>query len=166
MGNRDIERSLDAVLEPVAEAHGFELVATFVTGQAGKPTVAVLLDRDGGVDLDVLADANAWVEDAVDRAGLISGTYVLEVSSPGIDRPLRKLQDFARFAGEDVVIKGRHTPGERSNWKGTLEGVDGSSVLVRDDQGELHSVPHDVIVGAHIKGRIDFSGKKEVEDDA
>jgi len=166
MGNRDVERSLEAALEASASSMGFELVAVFVTGQTSKPTISVLLDRDGGIDLETLAGANPWVETAIEDSGLASGPYVLEVSSPGIDRPLRKLADFERFAGENVVIRGTHSPGERSNWKGVLEGIDGTTVLVRDDQGETHSVEYSDIVGAHIKGRIDFSSKREGSDDA
>ena len=166
MGNRDVERSLEAALEAIAESRGFELVAVFVTGQSSRPTISVLLDREGGIDLEALAEANVWVETAIEETGLVSGAYVLEVSSPGIDRPLRKLADFDRFSGESVVIRGTQTPGERSNWKGVLDGTDGGTVLVRDDQGELHRVEFTDIVGAHIKGRIDFSGKREGSDDA
>ena len=80
----------------------------------------------------------------------------MEVSSPGIDRPLRKLSDFERFAGEDVVIYLK--PGQaRSKEKGVLTGVEGEDVVV-DQDGQPLAIPFATIKRAHIVGRIDFSG--------
>lgn len=155
---RDMERSLAEALEPVAEGEGFELVAVFVSGPAGAPTIAVLLDHEGGVDLDALAAANRWVEPAIEDAKLIAGAYTLEVSSPGIDRPLRKLADFERFAGSEVVIKTPPAPAERAVWRGTLVGLEGDVVVVTDERGERLEIEFERIIGAHIKGTVDFSG--------
>lgn len=153
-----MERVLAEALEPVAEGEGFELVAAFVSGPAGTPTIAVLLDREGGVDLDALAAANRWVEPAIESTKLFPGAYTLEVSSPGIDRPLRKRADFERFAGSEVVIKTPPAPAERAVWRGKLEGLDGDNVIVTDERGDRLEIEFERIIGAHIKGAVDFSG--------
>ena len=157
-GYREVEAALNLALEPIAEREGFELVAVFVSGPTSNPTVAVLLDREGGVNLDVLAGANAWIEPAIEASALFTGAYTLEVSSPGIDRPLRKREDYARFAGSEVVIKTPPSPGERAVWRGRLEGITGDTVVVTDDRGERLEIEFDHIVGAHLKGIVDFSG--------
>ena len=81
---------LTELLEPEAAAHGFELVAVEVAGGRGTPVIRVLLDREDGIDLDAIGSANRWVSELLDEADPISAPYMLEVSSPGIDRPLVK----------------------------------------------------------------------------
>ena len=97
---------LIALLEPLVEDHGLELVTVEVTGGQRHQTVRVYLDRDGGIDIDAIAEANAWLSDALDTVSRLSGPFTLEVSSPGIERILRKQSDFTRFAGERVTLTG------------------------------------------------------------
>lgn len=160
MSRKETEKLLVAALEPIAEREGYELVAIFVTGQTSHPVVSVLLDTEGGIDLEQLAAANRWVEAAVEECGVVSGAYTLEVSSPGIDRPLRKSSDFERFAGSEVIVKTPPSPGERAVWRGTLTGLVGGDVIIVDERGDEHRVPFADIVSAHIKGVIDFSGNE------
>ncbi len=94
------------VLEPLAEGNGLELVTVEVAGTKKNPILRVCLDTpQGGINLDQLAEAREWVDAAVDELDPFKESFVLEVSSPGIDRPLRKLSDFERFAGEDEFIR-------------------------------------------------------------
>lgn len=160
MSRRDTEKLLVDALEPVAESQGYELVAVFVTGQTTNPTVSVLLDKEGGIDLEQLAAANRWVEVGVEDSKAMAGAYTLEVSSPGIDRPLRKRADFERFAESEVIVKTPPSPGERAVWRGTLKGISGEDVVVVDERGEEFRVPFESVVSAHIKGVIDFSGNE------
>ena len=92
---KDLEGALNALLEPMASDHDLELVAVEVVGHAGSPVVRVLLDSTSGdgISIDAILSANSWVSDALDAADLISTRYTLEVSSPGIERPLRKRSD-------------------------------------------------------------------------
>lgn len=146
------------LLEPEAAKHGFELVAVEQAGGRRTPVIRVLLDREGGVDLDAICSANEWVTALIDEANPISGPYTLEVSSPGVDRPLRKLGDFDRFAGETVTVKTR-SANERNAWTGTIVGSSGDAVVLLVD-GEEVRVPFGDIVKARLKGVVDFSGRK------
>ncbi|WP_369525672.1 ribosome maturation factor RimP, partial [Parvibacter caecicola] len=83
------------------------------------------------------------------------GAYMLEVSSPGIDRPLRTPQHFARFAGEDVVVKTALVDG-RSRFSGVLAGIEGENVLVNLEDGTQVSLPINGIKSAHTVGKVDF----------
>jgi len=151
----DIARLLTDVLDPVAESHGFELVAVEQSGGRKAPIIRVLLDREGGVDLDAICSANAWVDQALEGISALQGPYTLEVSSPGVDRPLRKFSDFDRFAGETVVVTTRAQGESRTKWTGTLGGIDGDTVIV-EANGEKFRIAYDDIVKARLKGVVSF----------
>lgn len=154
MAAKDLARILTNLLEPLAEAKGLELVAVEQAGGRHTPIIRVLLDREGGLDIDAICAANAWVSEALDEADPVSGPYTLEVSSPGVDRPLTKLDDFERFAGQTASIKAR-TSGTRGSWTGSLAGIEGSTVLL-DVDGERIGIPFDDILKARLKGVVCF----------
>ncbi len=162
MATNDVTRTLTDLLEPLAEAHGFELVAVEQSGGRRSPVIRVLLDRDGGLDLEAITVANGWVSDALDQVEQLGGPYTLEVSSPGVDRPLRRLVDFDRFAGETVTVK-THTTGEgRHAWTGKLLGAEDGTVLVEADR-EIVRIPFDDIVKARLKGVVSFNRERGAE---
>ena len=154
-----LAEKVEALLSPIAEREGFEIVAVETAGGHKQPVVRVYVDREEGIDLDAICAANAWISSAIEaEEALLSKAYTLEVSSPGIDRPLAKLADFQRFAGETVKIK--TVPGEgRTTYTGTLVGLEGDTVVLNTDAGETVRVPHAAISKAHIKGAVDFKQK-------
>lgn len=159
MQTRPLVARLTELLESEAERNGYELVAVEQAGGRGTPIIRVLLDREGGIDLQAITTANAWVSAVLDEADPIAGPYTLEVSSPGIDRPLVKLADFERFAGETITVKARPAAGSRTSWTGTLAGLSGNDVLLNVD-GEEVRVPFGDIEKARIKGVVDFGSKR------
>lgn len=158
MAARDICTALIELLEQPASEHGLELVAVEQTGGRKQPVVRVLIDKEGGITLDQVAEASKWIGTLLDETDPVPGTYTLEVSSPGIDRPLRKREHFARFAGEEVVLKTRPIEG-RAAWTGTLVGIEGDEVAV-DIDGTAFRIAFDDIVKARIKGRVDFGKER------
>jgi ribosome maturation factor RimP len=154
MTTKDKVAKLESILETKAQAQGLELVAVELAGGRRSPVVRVLLDREGGIDIDALTSANHWIAETLEEHDPVSGPYTLEVSSPGIDRPLRKLADFDRFAGENVHIKTRVKSG-RSAWTGTILRTQGETVVI-DSDGEEVSIPFSDIDKARLKGVIDF----------
>ena len=150
-----VEAKLLKALEPQAEASGIEIVTIQVTGAKRAPTIRVYIDTPGGVSFDTLCASQAWINDVVDRIDPFPGAYMLEVSSPGIDRPLRTPQHFARFAGEDVVVKTAPVDG-RSRFSGVLAGIEGENVLVNLEDGTQVSLPINGIKSAHTVGKVDF----------
>lgn len=154
-----IKKSALELLEQPALAQGFELVDIAVTGARSLPTLTVFLDDGKGNSLDDLAKANSWIDELIEGASLFEGSYVLEVSSPGVNRPLRKLSDFERFAGQKAEIKIEASKGQRSVFKGTLAGVKEDKVLVETDAGTCE-IESGHIQKAHLIVPIDFKSLK------
>lgn len=155
MGNRDLATQLEELLAPSAHEHGTELVAVEQTGGRGVPIIRVLLDREGGIDIESLTVANDWISNVLDSAAPLQGPYTLEVSSPGVDRPLRSLEHFERFCGETAVVKVRGADGVRSSYTGTIVRVEPAAVVLLVD-GEEVAIPFGDIQKARLKGVVDF----------
>ncbi|GAB5548856.1 MAG: ribosome maturation factor RimP [Sandaracinaceae bacterium] len=159
---KTVDPQLEAIVEPVCRAHGVELVLIQRVTEHGQAVLRVTIDRPGseeGPGLGVsLADCQAVSRDlgpafdaedsALERA--IGGSFRLEVSSPGVDRPLVKLTDFERFAGRTVKVQ-LETPLDegRRKLEGTLMGVDGEMVRLEVDGSELQ-LPHAEIAKANV----------------
>ena len=146
---------LDA-LEPRAASEGVEIVTVQVVGAKKAPTIRVFIDTPEGVSFDELAKAQAWINDIMDALDPFPGAYTLEVSSPGIDRPLRTEQHFARCAGQQAVVKLAHPIDGRSNFTGMIVSADGGNVAMEVD-GQQVVLPIDQMKRAHLKGIVDFS---------
>lgn len=150
------EQQLLDALQPKADEEHVELVTIEIVGASKAPTIRVFIDTDDGVSFDQLSSAQAWINDIMDEIDPFPGAYTLEVSSPGIDRPLRTAEHFERFAGETVVVKTAGKVEGRSTFNGRLDGMDGDDVLLTIEN-QQYRVPFDLIKRAHVKGIIDFS---------
>ncbi len=151
------ERKLLEALEPQATAHNLEIVTVEVVGSRKAPTIRVYLDCEGGIGFDELAASQKWVGELMDELDPFPGAYTLEVSSPGIDRPLRTPQHFERFADEKVQITLMQPHEGRTKWTGILKGMKEGAVLV-EVEGQEFALPFERIKKAHVIGTIDFSG--------
>ena len=103
---QQVEATVESIAVPCLTALGLEVVEVSLTGPAREPTLRLTVDRrGGGVTVDELQAASVAVETALDVAEVLPGRYRLEVSSPGIDRPWKRLDDFRRHVGERASIK-------------------------------------------------------------
>ena len=151
------EQQLLDALAPRAEAEGVEVVTVEIVGAKKAPTIRVFIDTPDGVSFDELSTAQAWINDIMDELDPFPGAYTLEVSSPGIDRPLRTPEHFARFAGETVTVKTTGPIDGRSSFTGELLGFEDGCVMVAADGAGTFRIPYDNIKKARVKGTIDFS---------
>lgn len=150
------EQQLLDALSPRATAEGIEVVTLEVVGSKKAPTIRVYIDTEAGVSFDELSSAQAWINDLMDEIDPFPGAYMLEVSSPGIDRPLRTPEHFTRFVGETAVVKTNGPLEGRSAFTGAIVQAD-SQVVELDVEGVVIRLPFDSIKRAHLKGVIDFS---------
>ncbi len=145
---------VESLLAPEAVRRGFEIVAVETAGGQHQPVVRVFIDREGGIDLDAVCEANAWISEVLDRDKHLSHTYTLEVSSPGIERPLTKPTHFDRFVGENVSIKTAPIDG-RSHFKGVLLGREDDDLVLEVDGETLH-IPLESVHKARLKPDVHF----------
>jgi ribosome maturation factor RimP len=145
----DIEQ-LRGIASPVVAGLGYELV-DLEWKHEGRWVLRLFLDRDGGISHDDCARASRALSAELDVADAIHAPYVLEVSSPGLDRPLRAERDFARFAGKNARIRTRHPVGEsRRNFKGKLIGAAEGKVRIEVD-GQEYEIPVDDVEKANLE---------------
>ncbi len=157
MASTDIERGILEALEAAAPAHGIDVVDVEVVGSSKAPVVRVRIDHADEtlptITLDEVTAQSDWVNEVIDEKDPFSGSYTLEISSPGLSRPLRKAHDFERFAGEDVSLNTFDREGRR-HYTGRLKGLVDGKVVVECD-GEEFSFALDQIKSCKIKPKFD-----------
>lgn len=149
--------ALTKLIEPEATALGFELVRVKMIGGTSDPTLQVMAERPDTrqLTIDDCADLSRRISeqlDALEADGRdpIEGAYRLEVSSPGIDRPLTRLKDFADWTGHEARVTLEEKIDGRKQFKGDLAGVEGDRVSILDKDGTAHSVPFAAIADAKL----------------
>ena len=132
-----IDRRLADIVAPVVEGMGYELVRIRLMGGKTK-TLQIMAERpDGGIEVDDCAEISTAVSATLDVEDPLEDRYALEVSSPGIDRPLTRLKDFDTWQGYEAKLETTEMIDGRRRFKGVLQGVEGDEVLVEiEDQGE------------------------------
>ncbi|MFO1758797.1 ribosome maturation factor RimP [Pseudomonas aeruginosa] len=145
---------LQALLAPVVEALGYECWGVEFISQGRHSVLRVYIDRPEGILIDGCEAVSRQVSGILDVEDPISGEYTLEVSSPGMDRPLFTLEQFAKHAGEQVKIRLRSPYEGRRNYQGILRGVEEQDVVVLVDDHE-YLLPIDSIDKANIIPRFD-----------
>ena len=132
-----IDRRMAEIITPVIEDLGYELVR--VRLMSGKNTILqIMADKpEGGIEVDDCAKISTAVGATLDVEDPIVDEYALEVSSPGIDRPLTRLKDFENFEGYEAKIETTELIDGRRRFKGQLAGIDGSDVLINVEEGTI-----------------------------
>ena len=132
-----IDQRLAAIIQPSIEGMGYELVRLrLMSGK--KITVQVMAEKpDGTMEVDDCAEVSRNISAILDVEDPISGEYTLEVSSPGIDRPLTRLTDFDRWEGYEAKLETESLIDGRKRFKGILSGTEGNEVLIEIDEGTI-----------------------------
>ena len=134
---RAASRELQNLIESVASALGYELVGVEHLSRAGSALIRIYIDQPAGITLDDCEKVSHQVSGVLEVEDPITGPYTLEVSSPGLDRPLFNAAHFARFVGRDARVR-LHAPVEnRRNFRGTILGVSGEEVRMVVDGVEF-----------------------------
>jgi len=134
----EVREEVRRLAQPLAEESGFELVDVEHAVAGRHRVVRVLLDKPGGITVGDCARFSRRLSDCLDMNQVIAGSYQLEVSSPGIERPLRTLESIERFAGESAALTTHEAHDGRRNWEGTLLGSNAGRVGLRVEDGGEH----------------------------
>lgn len=145
-----LPQQIQELAAPLAAELGVDLVDVEVKGQGNRRLVRLVADAEGGLDIDVIAALSRKVGGALDERDLVPSSYTLEVTSPGVDRPLRRPRDFARNVGRDIrVVRVEDAAGDHEV-TGTVVAADEGSVTLDVDGTEvviaLREIDHGKVV--------------------
>jgi ribosome maturation factor RimP len=150
------EQQILDTLEPYAKKSGIEIVTIETLGAKKSPIIRIYIDAPDGVTFSVLSSSQAWIGEVLDSIDPYPGAYTLEVSSPGIDRPLRTLDHFTRALGEQVKVKTSEPVSESRNFKGELTSANEEAIEVKREDGHTFCIPFSVIQKANVVGKVEF----------
>jgi ribosome maturation factor RimP len=148
---------VERIIEDILEHEGMELADVAYRRESCGWVLRVLIDMDGGVTIDDCSHISHQLSDILDVKDFIDCSYKLEVSSPGLNRPLRKENDFKRFIGETVKLKTCDFINNRKNFKGRLLDYKDGSIFL-DLGGEHCTIPHSMVEKANLE--YDFRKEK------
>ncbi len=124
------EQRTEELLLPIVEGHGFELVDVEYVKEAGTWYLRAYIDKPGGITVDDCEVVSRTFSDILDEKDYIEDTYIFEVSSPGLGRPLKKEKDFARSIGEEVEIRTYRAIDRQKEFIGILKEYDKDTVTI------------------------------------
>jgi ribosome maturation factor RimP len=140
--------NLEELVRLVVESGGLELWELSFRKESGRSVLRVMVDRDGGVDLDTISETSERLSRRLDLEGFSEDrAYSLEVSSPGLERSLREPRHFERSVGQKVKVKTAAPPGGGRVHEGALVSADAEAIVIASDGGELR-VPYADIASA------------------
>ena len=145
------------LVEPVVETEGMELIDVECLKMKSRWLVKIYIDKEGGITLDDCSEISNEVCDLLDIHEVPPDLYTLEVSSPGLNRPLVKERDFIKYRGYGIKVKLRDVLDGKRNFRGKLMDLleeDGRKVLVIDDKGKMYRIPKEIVVKANLDGDI------------
>ena len=152
------EKAVSELCGPVAESYGLELVQVQYRREDHGWVLRILVDRPGGVSVDECGALPREISDLLDVEDFIDNSYNLEVSSPGLDRPLTKPEDFERFTGREITLKTASPIEERRNFKGILEGIQDEVIKIESD-GKKYEINWSLVKKANLVP--DFNERKQ-----
>ena len=137
MAKKDYESRTEAMLMPIVEAKGFELVDVEWVKEGANWYLRAYIDKENGITVDDCEEVSRALSDLLDEEDFISENYILEVSSPGLGRPLKKEKDFIRSMGKDVDVRLYRQIDKQKEFTGALSAYDENTVTLTMEDGSL-----------------------------
>ena len=140
-----IIESVKQLVEPIIAANAMELVDVEYKKLYGQDTLIIYIDKDGGITVDDCETISRKLGEWLDEEDFISDSYILEVSSPGLGRPLKKEKDFVRSMGKDVEVRLYKPLNKQKEYRGALKSYDADTVTITlEDGGDLPLAKSDI----------------------
>lgn len=150
----NLELRLTEMLQPAVDALGFELLGVEFVRAGSHSTLRIYIDHENGISVDNCADVSRQVSAILDVEDPITNEYSLEVSSPGVDRPLFTIAHYEAILNETVNVRLNVPQDGRRNFKGTLVGIEGDMINVEVDN-QVHSLLIDNVAKANLVAKFD-----------
>lgn len=149
----DIESRTEQLVQPIIDENHFELVDVEYVKEGANWYLRVYADKEGGINIDDCVLISRALEEKLDQEDFIQEAYILEVSSPGLGRPLKKDKDFARSLGKDVELKLYRPFEKQKEWEGTLIAYNTETITIQIEEDKIEFNRNDI---ALIRLAIDF----------
>ena len=149
----EYEKQTEELLEPIVAEQGFELVDVEYVKEAGNWYLRAYIDKPGGITVDDCEVVSRRFSDILDEKDYIEDSYIFEVSSPGLGRPLKKEKDYERNMGKELEIRTYRAIDREKEFYGTLKAYDTDSVTIENEDGERTFLKSDI---ALIRQAFDF----------
>jgi ribosome maturation factor RimP len=162
MSKRPIDERIRAIAEQTAEKHGLELVNIEAVGFGKSQTIRIFIDKPAGISHEDCAIMSSEIGDLLDAQDFIADEYILEVSSPGLERELYSLKDFERFAGSLAKIKTKTAINGQKSFRGRITKVESEEIYFDDKTGGNVNFPYSAVGKANLEIDIEeeLKGKK------
>lgn len=160
MDNKKILKAAEELVRPVVEGLGFELVDIRILAEMGRTVLRVMADRPGGIKLDECAAISREVGPHLEVADIFPYAYNLEVSSPGLRRPIKNEPDVDRFKDQKISLTTTRPINGRRRFKGVNLGMDGEGSITLETGGEIHHIRWADVEEAHLDPELPFGDKR------
>ena len=151
--NEALEQQIESIVEPIIREKGLELVNVEYIKEGAHWYLRLYIDKDGGVDMDDCSEVSHLVSEMLDQKNPIPQAYMLEVSSPGLERPLKKEADFIRFQGSLVTVHTASAFQGYNEFSGNLVGLINDEIVLEYEDKRI-AIPRTLVKKAHLS--LDF----------
>jgi len=151
MGSVSIEEQIREIATTLANENALELVHAEVAGSKRNPSVRIFIDKEGGVTIEDCTNFSRKIEAVLDADDFIPTAYVLEVSSPGLERELYSLQDFIKFSGSLAKVKTNQPINGQKTFSGRIVSVKGAEIIFFDKTNGEVSFPYNAVAKANLE---------------
>ena len=142
---------IDNIAALAAEENGVEFVHSEIVGSKRNKTVRIYIDKPGGVTLEDCSTVSHAIENVIDADDFIPSPYVLEISSPGLERPLFSIADFEKFTGKRAKVKTREPINGQATFNGRIAVVEGSEIIFEDKTNGTVRIPFEKVAKANLR---------------
>ena len=161
MARDPIAERIDKIAIKAAADNGVEFVHSEIVGSKRNMTVRIYIDKPQGVTLEDCSTVSRAIEDVIDADDFIPTPYVLEVSSPGLERPLFSIQDFVKFTGKKAKVKTSEAVDGQTHFTGLIASVEDSEIVFEDKTNGTVRIPFDKVAKANLKVDLSEEFKKK-----
>ena len=161
MQQDSIAKRIDKIAADAAKQSGVEFVHSEIAGSRRNAVVRIYIDKPEGVTIEDCSTVSRAVEAVMDAEDFMPSAYVLEISSPGLERPLFSIRDFERFVGEKAKVKTLEPINGQANFSGRIAEVKASQIVLEDKTNGMVRIPFDRVEKANLKVDLSEEFKKK-----
>lgn len=157
MDTKKVQKAAEELIRPIVEDLGYELVDLRILADSGRTILRIMADRPGGITLDECASLSRELSPHLDVADVVPYAYNLEVSSPGMRRPIKRAADVSRFSGQKVYIATERPIDGRKRFRGVLGTIDEKERVAVDCEGAVFQIPWGNVAEMRLDPDLPFS---------